>query len=175
MSDDWYDFDSQFQCEICGSEDIILPFGNEDSPVLIISDSPNKEEVGKGKPFTGAAGRILKKELKYNKIGLKDIRTVNVWKHPKNGNDKCYEDGYNACLKEAKNKQLILLLGSDAVKAFAPDAGVKGWEGLEVNSILSAPHVMVCPNPTQVFKRPIGEVRLSIRKFCDKARELLWD
>lgn len=159
---DWFDFDAEFTCTSCGNSNLFLPEGDKNSPVMIILDAPNNN-----------AKQVLQSELRYNGINLQHLRIANLWVHDKNNDENCYKEGYNRCIEETKGKQLILLCGSDVVRAFAPNIGVKGWDGLEINTILSAPCVMVCSKPESVFYGYIGEFRLTLKKFSAKALKLL--
>jgi len=101
-----------------------------------------------------------------------------MWRHdPQSKKDsnyeKCFMEGVELCIKEAKNKDIVLLLGSEAVKFFC-DLSVNDTTGLKVTSkYLSNPVIMSSVQPTIVFKHGgVGEFRLSIQKFCKEMEKL---
>jgi hypothetical protein len=82
------------------------------------------------------------------------------------------------CIKEAKGKQAVLLMGSKPVELFC-DVKVMGVQGLVIPSpMLSAKIVMCMANPASVVqgdKPTVGEVRLALEKFikiCKKEKIL---
>lgn len=172
------------ECPICGKK-LILPTGNKDSKVLIIGEFPGKEEMIRGMPFSGEAGDVLKKELDRNKVSFRKLRVANVWFHKetkaksrkkvdqqlaKDLNKKCLNYFIEELLKEAVGKKAILLVGSESTKILA-GRSVSEWAGLEIPVAYFDCLVMCVPNPGQVFHAPLGEVRVSIRKFCNKIKQ----
>ena len=159
-------------CKVCQTEDTVLPHGNKQSKVLIIGEFPGDDEVIKGIPFIGPTGRILKQELAYLGVDLKQIRRGNLWIHKPNSNLECRNYGAEVMIQEAKGRQVIWLIGSDAVKFFTNEK-VSEVNGLQVQSeLLSAPTIMACIQPASVFSKPIGEFRFGLKKFVDKLEEL---
>jgi len=154
-----------FSCPVCNS-DIIPAFGPMDSPVLIVGEFPGEVEIEKGYPFAGKTGGILRQELAGLEVELREWRRCNLWLHPANKNEECLKFSAAKVIEEAKTRDAILLIGSDAVKFFA-NKSVSSVAGLRVKCpLLSAPLIMASPNPAMIFKRGrIGEVRLSLQKF----------
>ncbi len=175
MTDDWEFFEQQFKCPACGSEECVPPVGNSDANILIVAEYPGEEELKKGIPMVGRMAFVLRQELGHLGLDLKSTRRCNLWQHPPNKNPKCLDAGMKVVISEAKGKQAILLLGSDVVDTFIGDHSVMKISGLKVkSSFLSAPIIMVCPNPALVFRkgRGIGEVRLALSKFVGAIKEL---
>lgn len=170
MTEAWEDI---YVCPVCKTNDLVPPSGIEKSKILIIGEFPGIEEIKTGKPFSGATGGILRTELGKLGIDLSSIRTMNMWMHLPNKNEKCLEYGVQQVIKEAKGKQAILLIGSDTVKYFC-DLKVHNVNGLEVKSnLFSAPLIMACVQPATVFHGTLGELRLSLKKFADKIERII--
>ena len=129
-------------CPSCASK-IVPPHGYSKS-ILIISEFPGKLEMEKGIPFASSswvpsAGKILRKELQRLDVDLLQLRCCNLWLHPPNKDENCLKAGETVCLEEAKGKDAILLMGSEAVSHFT-GYSVMDVNGLEVESpMLSAP------------------------------------
>lgn len=158
--------DDIFTCPVCGDSKCVPPSGNTKSLILIIGEQPGEEELKKGKPMVGRMGDVLRQELGRLGVDLNRIRLCNLWQHAPNGNEDCYNHGLQTVIKEAKGKQAILLLGSDTVKAFTNEK-VSNVCGLKVTSnYLSAPIIIACVNPAQVFHSSVGEMRLALKKFA---------
>ena len=162
-----------FVCPICGNQKGVPPSGNRNSPILVVGEFPGREEIYKGRPMIGRMGEVLKMELGKLGVDLNRMRLCNLWQHEPNNNADCYEHGMKVVIHEAKGKQAILLLGSDAVKCFTGEK-VSDVCGLEVKSVyLSAPIIMACINPAQVFHSGVGEVRLALKKFVKRIEGIL--
>ena len=174
--DDWGTmtfFEDNFTCEACESTDVVPAVGSKKSKILIVAEYPGKEEIKAGKPMVGAMGNVLRTELGILGFDLKKARRMNLWQHPANKNMKCQELGIKEVIKEAKDKDIILLLGDECVKIFLYKAVTK-VAGLKMKSkYFSAEIVIPCPNPAIVFKkgRGVGEIRLAFRKFVEAIDE----
>lgn len=160
-----------FTCSGCGRKDLVLARGNRSSPIMIIGEFPGDDEIQQGKPFVGGAGRVLKSELGKQGFSLHSALITNLWLHPKNDNEDCFNNGLERLLKQAKGKELVLLLGSDTVEFFT-DYSVMQVAGLIVDSPYFSCKVMACPNPAQAFYGTIGELRLSLQKFIQEAKKI---
>jgi len=164
-----------YTCPKCKTEDCVPPIGKSKSPILIIGAFPGKDEIKQGRPFVGATGKVLKIELAYLGVSLNTLRICNLWIHEPNGNKDCFEYSMEQAIKEAKDKQAVLLIGSDTSKFFC-GAGEMSLNGMKVTSqYLSAPLIMVCVQPATVFHGGVGELRLGLKRFSMeiKARKLL--
>ena len=162
-----------FICSICGDTKCVPPAGNKNSPILVVAEFPGKEEIAKGKPMVGRMGDVLRSEFGLLGVDLNRMRICNLWQHAPNNNDECYKLGFQTVIQEAKGKKAVLLLGSDTVKAFT-DESVSNICGLRVTSnYLSAPIIIACVNPAQIFHSGVGELRLAIKKFSLAISDLL--
>ena len=91
--------------------------GNPQSPLMLVGEAPGRDEDLKGKPFVGAAGKLLRESLKKEGISDDKIYIANVIKcHPPNNRDPKPEE-ISACLpylrKQIKmiNPKIICTLG----------------------------------------------------------------
>lgn len=162
-----------FTCPICNDEHCVPPSGPQKSPILVIGEFPGEEEKKNGKPLVGATGDVLRKELGKLGVDLYRMRLCNLWQHAPNDNEECYQHGMKTVIAEAKGKQAILLLGSDAVKCFTGEK-VSEVCGLNLKSnYLSAPIIIACVNPAQAFHSSLGEMRLALKKFSKQIEGIL--
>jgi uracil-DNA glycosylase family 4 len=165
MTEDWDRKDDPYFCPHCHDEGCVPAGGAKSSPILVIGEFPGEEEIKKGRPLVGRTGNVLKAELAYYGIDMKRLRLGNLWLHPPNKNEDCFNYGVEQILKEAQGREVILLLGSDTVKYFCNEK-VSDVTGLQVqSSYLSAPIVFACLQPATVFHQSVGELRLSLKKF----------
>lgn len=166
------DIESIDSCPECGDEMTVPPTGNSESPVLFIGDAPGSDELTKGQAFTGPTGNVLKSELRYHGYRLYDFRIMNMWQHkPDRDNTKCFELGIKTVLREAKNKQLKVLIGADTVKYFTGEK-VSDWNGLITHSDMLG-DVFIMVQPATVFHGGLGETRFAITRLAKLIEEIL--
>lgn len=146
----------------CGKE-MILPSGSKDAKWLIVGEFPGKEELKKGKPFVGGTGGVFNAELRRLGYSLSEFRIVNIWMHEKTDDPICKQYGVQQILKEAQGKEMVLLVGSDAVKEFT-DFDVSDVNGLIVKSPYFS-RAFAMYNPAIVFHESIGEMRFALENF----------
>ncbi len=74
------EFYEKYKEEFC-NEQVVLGNGNPDSKTVFIGEAPGKDEIKYGKPFVGAAGKILTDF--FDSMGLKrdDIYITNTIKY----------------------------------------------------------------------------------------------
>lgn len=146
--------------------------GSKKSQILLIGELPGNEEIEHHKPFCGPAGGVLRSELARHGIDMWNLTVTNIWLHAPNNNEDCFNFGLEECMKLAKGKQAILLIGSQTVE-FLTGYKVSEVTGLEVTSkYLSAPLIMASYNPATAFHRPVGEIRFAITKFSEKLKAM---
>lgn len=159
-------------CPVCKIDEIVLPHGNRNSSILVIGEFPNDEDIKKGIPFASSSGTVLRQELGYFGVDLQSTRRCYLWIHTPNKNKSCFDYGLNLCIQNAKDKKIILLLGSEPVKLFTGEK-VTDVNGLQVQSnYFSAPIIMACIHPSSVFNSPVGELRFALKNFANKVKEL---
>lgn len=161
-------------CPSCADK-ICSPYGYS-KDILLISEYPSKLDIKQGRPFASSAyvssaGKILRKELSTFGVDLLQLRICNLWLHEPNKNENCFKAGLDVCLEEAKGKQAILLIGSEAVETFT-GYKVSDVTGLQVNSpMLSAPIVYAMVNPAICLHKTLGETRFAIKNFVERLEE----
>lgn len=62
-------------------EKLVLGYGSMDSKIILVGEAPGKNEVLKGKPFVGAAGKYLDEFLDILKLHRNDIYITNAVKY----------------------------------------------------------------------------------------------
>lgn len=173
MTTNWEDaFNNVFECPGCGmkGDELVIPIGNPNSPILILGEHPGKDEIKRGMPMVGAIGSVIKAELAYLGLDMCQCRITNIWLHLPTNKKECLNYGIERAIQEAQNRTAILLIGSETTKYFvgmsATDAA-----GIRLNSpLLSAPIIMSCPQPN--FASGIGEVRLALKKFVAEVERI---
>jgi uracil-DNA glycosylase family 4 len=94
--------------------------GPEDASVLIVGEAPGKDEIKKGKPFTGPSGRLLDKVLAHHGFNRDEIRLTNtVACHPRGVRaERPPKEAISACKPrlsaELQRRETIILLGKTA-------------------------------------------------------------
>lgn len=176
---------------------LIDPMGNQESPILLVGDSPGYQETRQGLPFAFKekpnqilSGDILRSELMRVGLSLNDTLITNLWQHqqdwkmitipPKTARGKPKEKKVEACPMENHLNNLvrmfdgrthILLMGSHVTEALL---GVKygAVSGTKVK-MKEYPkiHFWVSPDPSTLFSQPIGELRLAFDRFAEDAKK----
>jgi len=165
-------WDDIYTCPKCKSDECVPAVGSTKSKILVVGEFPGKDEIKSGKPFSGATGAVLRTEMAKVGLDINRMRLCNLWYHVPNKNKECLDHGMQLVIKDAMNKQAILLIGSDVVKIFC-DMSVSLVNGLQVTSpYLSAPIIMACVQPAVVFSNSIGELQWTLRKFAKLVEEV---
>ena len=155
-------------CNVCRHK--IVEGSISHSNLLIITDAPTPIDMQMGYLFASSqryttVGTILRRELELLGMFLQDHAVISLWQHLENGNEKCYQIGYNAVLDAAKHKDAILLLGAEVVTLFT-GMSVSDVSGLQVDSpSLSAKLVVAMYSPSIAFQRGFGEVRYGLTQW----------
>lgn len=162
-------------CPHCNAP-LVTPYGNPDSTILIVGDSPDYDEIKRGVPFVGEAGHVLESELLRAGLDLWTTRMMLFWQHAKNYNPACFEYMLKELTIEMAGRR-VLLMGAELCQFFTGN-GVMDMAGLEVKSGLfprSTGLVMISPSPGSVLHTSVGEFRLSLQKFVKRIKEELDD
>ena len=89
-----------------------------------------------------------------------------------NKNKDCLAWSAGEAIKEAKDRKLILLVGTEAVKYFCGKSAIDVC-GLQVKShLLSKPILFAMVSPKEVFGGTVGDVRLALKKFVQLIEEM---
>ena len=165
-------------CPICKEKErrqvAVPPYGPKSGPILIAGEFPGKDELAWGRPFAGGTGKVLEEELGGVGIDIRQCRLANLWIHPPNDDEDCYNLGLSILLREAKDRKGILFLGSDTAKTFSKYK-VSEIAGLRMEDdclLVSANVIVFSQNPAVVFKKGgvVGEIRFALGQFV-KAME----
>jgi len=109
--------------------------GPAEAEIMFIGEGPGFHEDQQGRPFVGAAGRLLEESLA--KIGLKreQVFITNVVKHRPPGNRDPQADEIEACRDylerqiRAINPKVIVTLGRYSMARYFPDAKISAIHG----------------------------------------------
>ncbi len=100
----------------------VLGRGNPRARLMLVGEAPGKEEDLQGKPFVGAAGKLLRESLRRAGILEKEIYIANVLKCRPPGNRDPAPEEIKACLPFLKqqikiiNPEVICALGKFATQ-----------------------------------------------------------
>jgi uracil-DNA glycosylase len=158
-------------CPYCG-EPLVLPHKGRND-YLLVGEFPDPIDIDRGVPFSGESGEILKYELSRLGVNIWDCTLTNLYLHSKNKNPQCFEEGVKSLTLEMAGRK-VLLLGAENCKYFT-DRSVNDMSGLVVTSPLfprSVQWVMIANNPAIVLHQPLGEARLAIQKYVNKAKSI---
>ena len=111
-------------CGLCaGRTNLVLPSGDLDSPVVVVGEAPGENEDLQGKPFVGAAGKLLDDMLEMIDLRRSQVYIANVVKcRPPRNRDPLGEE-QAACRhwldaqREIIRPKLIVCLGRIAAGA----------------------------------------------------------
>lgn len=116
-------------CRLCDARTQVVPGeGNPRADVLFIGEGPGREEDALGRPFVGAAGRLLEKMLHAIDLTRDDVYITNAVKCRPPENRVPEPDEVAACLPYLRAQtalirpRIIVLLGASAGKAILGDA-----------------------------------------------------
>ena len=117
--------------EICEQATHLVPGeGEVGAAVMVVGEAPGAGEDREGRPFVGAAGKLLNQLLEAAGLTRADVYVTNVVKArpPKNRDPKAPEIAHwmPFLVRELEliQPQLIVPLGRHALKHFAPEAKI---------------------------------------------------
>jgi len=155
--------------------DPVLPIGPQDScQIAIVGEAPGKQEMQEGVPFIGPSGNVLNRALLNAGIDRKACYITNVLKtRPPKGDfskipPKDLAAARLALLKELRDcsANIILLLGSEALKSVTGKDGILNWRG----SLLSTP-ILGTHRKVMATVHPAA----ALRKYCPYLQMLEFD
>jgi uracil-DNA glycosylase family 4 len=111
-------------CELCRTRKKAVPGeGSLSAKLMIVGEAPGRTEDKTGRPFVGAAGRILDRGLRKAGIGTSQVFITNVVKCRPPSNRLPYDSEQAACKPYLKRQialikpNIICLLGSTAYRS----------------------------------------------------------
>lgn len=166
---------------------LVFADGAEDARIMLIGEAPGAEEDRTGRPFVGAAGRLLDKMLDSIGLDRTSVRIVNVvpWRPP--GNRTPSETEIAQCLPflhrhiALVRPDCLMLLGSVAVRAMIGGkegiTRVRGkWKEIEIQGLESPIRAIPTYHPAYLLRQPAAKRQawtdlLTLRQECDKPRK----
>lgn len=151
---------------------LVEPIGPPNAQLLLVGDYPDYEDVRLGRCLSGSMDdyrmnprKVLFAELVKVGIQLSGCRYTNLWSHGKNDKECKLEYHIDRVAKEIKGKKYVLLMGTDASRAFI---GVSSTEvyGLKFKlKMFPGTVFVVSPNPTSLITGNVGEFRLALERL----------
>ncbi|NMB25791.1 MAG: uracil-DNA glycosylase [Firmicutes bacterium] len=147
-------------CRLCDTRTNAVPGeGNPAARIMFIGEGPGADEDAQGRPFVGAAGRLLDKLIISMDLAREDVFIGNVVKcrPPRNRDPK--PDEVKACMPylarqiELINPDVLVVLGATALKALVdPKASITRIRG----TWLKRSGIMVMPtfHPAALLRDP---------------------
>ena len=103
--------------------------GSATAEVMFVGEGPGEREDELGRPFVGAAGKLLDKMLESIGFGREDVYTANVVKHRPPANRDPRPEEVKACWPHLQDQisiirpKLIACLGRHSLSRFLPTVG----------------------------------------------------
>jgi len=165
------------KCTFCGDR-IIKPLGSPEAPLYIFGPYPGKDELYKGIPWCGPAGKVLKSELLRAGVHQNYYRLSNVWLHGKKNDKEDLGQHVDWLLADMKRAKVVLMMGGLPANLFM-DSNITDITGLVVKPKhfpKNIETVVAVYNPAKVIigdaaTRTVGEVRHGIQVFARYAKE----
>lgn len=177
-------------CPSCGKKSIDPIIKSK--PYLIIKESLTQNEYVQSLPFTlsgknkynrdeNTTSYYLMKELGLVGVNMQVLSLGALWMHtpPKAGKtkegkatfQKCLEWSISEVIRLAEGKATILMMGAEVVRTFIGHS-VSEVQGLVCKSDLLSPKTVIipAPNPDNIMKVPIGEMRNSLKMFAEQIK-----
>lgn len=176
-------------CPSCGKKslDPVL----KSKPYLIVKESYTQVEH-QSIPFTLTGKNKYGKEENTNSYYvMKELGMVGInmqvlslhafWSHtpPKGGKtkdgkaqfQKCLEWSISEVIRLSEGKKIVFLMGAEVTRTFVGHS-VSDVTGLVCKSDLlpNVPVIIPCPNPDNIMKQPIGEMRFAMKTFAEQIK-----
>jgi DNA polymerase len=124
------------KCELQFSRKLAVPGeGPVNADIMFIGEGPGFHENEQGRPFVGAAGKLLDELLAKINMKRSDVFITNVVKCRPPGNRDPQPDEINACSDylerqmEAINPKVVVTLGRHSLGRFLPNAKISEIHG----------------------------------------------
>lgn len=152
------------------------------SGIVFIGEAPGREEDKQGKPFVGAAGKLLDEMLNEISLTRKDVYVSNVVKYRPPNNREPTEEEKDACRVWLNaellfiNPKVIVTLGSHALDRFVSGAKVSASHGTAFSHPTDIP-IFAMYHPAAALYNPElkGTVKkdfVRLKKFIDNGCKL---
>ncbi|MDO8512857.1 MAG: uracil-DNA glycosylase [bacterium] len=121
-------------CQLCplykNTTNAVPGEGNPNADILFIGEGPGKKEDELGRPFVGAAGKLLEALLQHIGLTRNDVFIANVVKHRPPGNRDPLPEEVTACWPYLQKQveiiapKIIVLLGRHSLARFLPELAI---------------------------------------------------
>ncbi len=172
------------KCQLCSGRTNVVPgSGHPKAKILFIGEGPGKDEDLQGKPFVGAAGKLLTKLIESIGLTRDDVFITNVVKCRPPENRDPFPEEVDACysylVRQLKAIQplLVVTLGRHSTARFLPDAKIsqvhgqpkvyKGiWQKLQVYLPLYHPaFALYDPRNRTILEEDFKKIPLILKKL----------
>lgn len=123
-------------CQLCfGRKNPVPGTGHSGSKILFVGEAPGRDEDAQGKPFVGAAGKLLTELIETIGLERSDVFITNVVKCRPPDNRDPFPEEIEACwpylVKQIKSikPDLIVTLGRHSMGKFLPDLKISEVHG----------------------------------------------
>ncbi|MEW6182852.1 MAG: uracil-DNA glycosylase [Bacillota bacterium] len=151
-------------CRKCGlwegRTNVVFGDGNPYALVMLVGEGPGADEDRLGRPFVGAAGKLLDRILEACGITREEVYIGNIVKCRPPGNRVPLREEAEACLTFLQQQiglikpRIIVLLGSTALQnLISPDARITRVRGQWLGPIYGA-RVMPTYHPAALLRDP---------------------
>lgn len=155
--------------------------GNPQARVMLVGEGPGKEEDRQGRPFVGAAGRLLDTILACVGFERPEVFIANVVKCRPPANRTPREEEWAACMPKLEEQirlikpQIMVILGATALRAFfGPDARITrergSWRDYGGVRVMPTFHPAALLRDPQK-KKPVWEDMKAVRAFYESLQE----
>jgi DNA polymerase len=127
------------KCQLCplfkGTNNGVPGEGNPNADILFIGEGPGKKEDELGRPFVGAAGKLLEALLQHIGLTRNDVFIANVVKHRPPGNRDPEPLEVAACWPylqkqlEIIQPKILVMLGRHSLGRFLPNLSISAVHG----------------------------------------------
>ena len=145
-----------------GSRQVVFSRGNPEANLMVIGESPGRDEDIQGKPFVGPSGQLLDRMLGAIALGPEDFYVTNVmnWHLPKNRNPK--PEDVELCRPfiekhiELAQPKILLLVGALSMSALTGVTGIMKnhgqWQEVKIGSTIYP--ALPLYHPAFLLRRP---------------------
>lgn len=159
---------------------LVFGTGNPNADIVVIGEAPGAEEDKQGKPFVGAAGKLLTKILEAINFSRDDVYICNILKSRPPGNRRPEANEVEACIPYLYKQltlvkpKFILALGLTAAKSLLGTnkamkdlrGSVHDWHGISM--LITYHPAALLRNPQ--WKRPTWEDVQLLRRLYDESK-----
>lgn len=123
-------------CLLCSTRsNLVFGEGSPEAEIIFIGEAPGEKEDKQGRPFVGAAGKLLDEMIASVALMRKDVYIANVLKCRPPGNRDPLPDEVKACWPYLEKQvltikpKLIVLLGRHSLERFIPGQKISEVHG----------------------------------------------